>query len=54
MSATRGKQGQAGSSRLLWPRPEPWYYDPRLVAKTDFIPLRPGARKHYRQRGYIR
>ena len=94
MSATHGKQGQAGSSRLPWRRTirtvmrfiplihvrddapddstyavakaldehqelfrlqaEPWYHDPRLVAKTDLFPLRPGARKYYRERGYIK
>jgi uncharacterized protein len=33
---------------------EPWFYDPRLVAKTDLIPLHPGALRYYRERGYIR
>jgi uncharacterized protein len=33
---------------------EPWYYDRRLVAKTDLIPLHPGAARYYRERGYLK
>ena len=31
---------------------DPWYYDPRLVAKSAVIPLAPGAARYYRERGY--
>ena len=33
---------------------EPWYFDPRTVADSKVIPLHPGARQYYRERGYAR
>ena len=33
---------------------EPWYYDPRTVATSTFIPLHPGALRYYKERGYVR
>jgi TRAP transporter TAXI family solute receptor len=33
---------------------QPYWYDPRVVATTDVIPLHPGAAKYYKERGYIK
>lgn len=33
---------------------QPWFYDQAEVAKTVFIPLHPGARKYYVERGYLK
>ncbi len=33
---------------------QPYWYDPRVVATTDVIPLHPGAAKYYKERGYLK
>jgi TRAP transporter TAXI family solute receptor len=33
---------------------DPWFYDPKLVARSTVIPLHPGALKYYRERGYVK
>jgi len=32
---------------------DPWYYDIRLVASSEIIPMAPGAMKYYRERGFV-
>ena len=33
---------------------QPYYYDIHEVAKSDVVPIHPGALKYYRERGYIK
>ncbi len=33
---------------------DPWYYDTRLVAVSNTIPMAAGALKYYRERGYVK
>lgn len=41
-------------SHLWRMQAEPFYYDPKRVAKTELIPLHPGAAKYYREVGYLK
>jgi len=33
---------------------DPWYYDTRLVASSEVIPMAAGAMRYYRERGYVK